>query len=59
VRQDDGSYARVNPGRNILQLLEDLGQFNTLLAAIKVGAAAVGHAQISCEWVTHRWVLQR
>lgn len=37
IRQDDGSYVRINPGRNILQLLQDLGQFNTLLAALKVG----------------------
>lgn len=36
VRRDDNTFTRVAAGRNVLQVLEDLGQFNTLLAALKV-----------------------
>jgi hypothetical protein len=37
LRQDDGTYLRLAPGRNVVQLLQDLGQFNVLLMALKVG----------------------
>lgn len=30
---------RVKPGRNLLEVLSDLGQYTILLAALKVGAA--------------------
>jgi hypothetical protein len=40
VRQGDGKYTSVAPARNVLQLLQDLGQFSTLLAALKVRARA-------------------
>jgi hypothetical protein len=38
VRQDDGSYTAVNSSRDVVQLLQDLGNFNTLLAALKARA---------------------
>jgi hypothetical protein len=35
VRWDDGNFKSIAPGRNVLQLLQDLGQYSTLLAALK------------------------
>jgi hypothetical protein len=48
LRKDDGGYTTVAPGRNVLQLLEDLGQFQVLLAALKVQLAAASLGGLSC-----------